>query len=654
MKNVKLGTKIMAGFIVILIMAIFLGGLAVYNMKIAEKGSNEIDKDYVPTFIQAEQSIIEWWSMISFVKSYNYSESDEDLAKAREYFTETRKVVEEAKKMSEASVVVDIDKECADLLTGFNQYDIMLKKAEDLTKQSEKADSQMETSGANYMKQCNDFLAEQDKALKEEIENKVSSSKIAERYNKTVIVNDIIDYGNAIRLLANKAKLDRDVNMLEEAEAYFPKVNQKFDDLRAITRLAIHIKNIDETKKAAESYLAAIRSLKNVYKEKETAANERQVLQDRLIAISAGVADDMRKLTAGITTQAAAGLNRSTVVMITGLIIVTILGLLIAIFLTRGITLPVNKIIEDLKHGGEQVASASGQVSSSSQEMAQVANEQASSLEETSASLEQLAAMTKQNAENSKQANIMATEAKESSIKGTDIMKRMMEAINEIKDSSDETAKIIKTIDEIAFQTNLLALNAAVEAARAGEAGKGFAVVAEEVRNLAQRSAEAAKNTANLIETAKENSENGVKVAKEVAEALEGINTASVKVGQLIDEVTSASEEQTRGIDQINVAVADLGKATQANSANSEEAAAASEELSAQAEQMRNIVGTLTRIVNGADDMDVAAATGSIRPTNINNNVSRPKATVKKKSNARKVNTANPDQVIPLDDDLDF
>ena len=451
-----------------------------------------------------------------------------------------------------------------------------------------------------------------------------------------------------------KAIKDRSISTLDEAKAIFPEVNKKMSEIRTITRMKIDIEQLDGIDVAGENYLKAINALQNIWKEKEQAAKERGSLQDKLIGISDSVSKDMQKQTANITSQAAAGLNRSTVVMITGLIIVTILGLLIAIFLTRGITLPINKIIEDLKSGGEQVASASGQVSQSSQEMAQVANEQASSLEETSASLEELAAMTKQNAENSKQANIMATEAKDSSIKGTEIMKRMMEAINEIKDSSDETAKIIKTIDEIAFQTNLLALNAAVEAARAGEAGKGFAVVAEEVRNLAQRSAEAAKNTANLIETAKENSENGVKVAKEVAEALEGINTASVKVGQLIDEVTSASEEQTRGIDQINVAVADLGKATQANSANSEEAAAASEELSAQAEQMRNIVGTLTRIVNGADDMDVAAATGVIRSTNVNNNVSRPKATVKKRSNVKKVNTANPDQVIPLDDDLDF
>jgi cell pole-organizing protein PopZ len=180
--------------------------------------------------------------------------------------------------------------------------------------------------------------------------------------------------------------------------------------------------------------------------------------------------------------------------------------------------------------------------------------------------------------------------------KSREAMTRMGDAITRIKSSSDQTAKIIKTIDEIAFQTNLLALNAAVEAARAGDAGKGFAVVAEEVRNLAQRSAEAAKNTAALIEESQQNANNGVSVSNEVAGILSGIVESVQKLSQLIGEVSAASDEQSKGIEQIGTAVTEMDKLTQSNAANAEESASASEELAAQAKELGEMVQILVGI----------------------------------------------------------
>jgi methyl-accepting chemotaxis protein len=209
--------------------------------------------------------------------------------------------------------------------------------------------------------------------------------------------------------------------------------------------------------------------------------------------------------------------------------------------------------------------------------------------------------MTKQNADNAQQANTLASEAKKAAGEGTQAMNRMSSAIKDIQKSSDETAKIIKVIDEIAFQTNLLALNAAVEAARAGEAGKGFAVVAEEVRNLAMRSAEAAKNTANMIEESVKNAKNGVDIATEVGKVLEEIVQRIGKTTDLVSEIAAASSEQAQGIDQVNTAVAQMDKVTQQNAANAEESASASEELSAQAEQMNNIVQELVNLVGGSN-----------------------------------------------------
>jgi methyl-accepting chemotaxis protein len=256
-------------------------------------------------------------------------------------------------------------------------------------------------------------------------------------------------------------------------------------------------------------------------------------------------------------------------------------------------------IASDLAKVSESSANAAGQVSSSSQSLAEGASEQAASLEETSASLEEMSSMTKRNAENAQKANDLAKQARSAADKGVGDMQTMSAAMNAIKISSNDIAKIIKTIDEIAFQTNILALNAAVEAARAGEAGMGFAVVADEVRNLAQRSAQAAKETAAKIEGAIGKSAQGVEISNKVAQRLNEIVTKIRQVDELVAEVAGASREQTQGITQINTAVGQMDQVTQSNAASAEESAAAAEELNAQAAAMKESVAELLRLVEG-------------------------------------------------------
>jgi len=237
-----------------------------------------------------------------------------------------------------------------------------------------------------------------------------------------------------------------------------------------------------------------------------------------------------------------------------------------------------------------QVSSASDEISHGAQDLAESSNKQASSLEEVSSSLESMSAMTTKNADNTNQAMVLASEARVAANDGDLSMKRMADAIRQIKTSADNTAQIIKSIDDIAFQTNLLALNAAVEAARAGEAGKGFAVVAEEVRNLAMLSAEAAKNTADMIEESVKNADGGVKITEEVAVFLGRIVDRTGKVGDLVAEIAAVCNEQAHGIQQVNAAVGHMSKFTQQNAANSEESASASEELSSQANDLASMV----------------------------------------------------------------
>ncbi|MEN9306294.1 MAG: hypothetical protein RL173_226 [Fibrobacterota bacterium] len=291
----------------------------------------------------------------------------------------------------------------------------------------------------------------------------------------------------------------------------------------------------------------------------------------------------------------------------------------------------------------QQVASASGQISSGSQSLAQGANEQASSLEEVSASLEEMSSMTRQNADNALAAKNLAGEADGNAKVGTEAMARMSRSINRIKESSDQTAKIVKTIDEIAMQTNLLALNAAVEAARAGEAGRGFAVVAEEVRNLAQRSAQAAKNTADMIGESVKNAEEGVKISDEVSVSFEKIAQSSKKVNDLIAEIAAASKEQSTGIKEVNDAVGQMDKVTQQNAANAEESASASEELSSQAQELQAMVAQFK--ITGGNSTRPKAIAHAKRPA------LPPPSSHHKAPGPKSAKLVSSDEMIPMDDD---
>jgi methyl-accepting chemotaxis protein len=325
----------------------------------------------------------------------------------------------------------------------------------------------------------------------------------------------------------------------------------------------------------------------------------------------------------------------------------------VALLITRSITRPVNRIIEGLNEGAEQVASASGQVSSASQSLAEGASEQAAGIEETSASIEEMSSMTKQNAANAGQANSLMGEAKQMVGTANESMDNLTESMKEISKASEETAKIIKTIDEIAFQTNLLALNAAVEAARAGEAGAGFAVVADEVRNLAMRAADAAKNTANLIEGTVKKVKDGSALVTKTNEAFGEVARSSTKVAQLVGEIAAASNEQAQGIDQVNKAVAEMDKVVQQNAANAEESASASEEMNAQAQEMKGFVEELVALVGSN-----SKSNGKTHDKHVNSSLSkgnrRPAAKIFHKDTKAALAASrevNPKKLIPMGDE---
>ncbi len=280
-------------------------------------------------------------------------------------------------------------------------------------------------------------------------------------------------------------------------------------------------------------------------------------------------------------------------------LVITVLAVL---WFARSITLPINRVVAMMNSGADEVASASGQVSAASQSLAEGASEQAAAIEETSSSLEEMSSMTRQNAGNANQADQLMKEANQVITTANQSMDQMTISMGEITQTSEETQKIVKTIDEIAFQTNLLALNAAVEAARAGEAGAGFAVVADEVRNLAIRAAEAAKNTSTLIDDSVKKIKDGSELVDTTNRAFDEVASSSAKVADLVAEISAASNEQAQGIEQVNNAVSEMDKVVQQNAATAEESASASEEMNAQAEQMKAVVKDLVAIVGGSDN----------------------------------------------------
>lgn len=466
-------------------------------------------------------------------------------------------------------------------------------------------------------------------------------------------------------LAATQYALHKDEEFLPKFEELDRLVDQKFEEIETLVRADQELvdegwlKPVEKMAMQHDVFVRASRRLIEAIKadkpveQWDPIADEVAMQSEALMVHIDGFLDLNDKESKTVATQANSSATSARWIIGTVAVSAILIGVFLAFIITRSITRPINRIIEALGEGTDQVATASSQVSTSSQQLAEGSSEQAASIEETSSSLEEMSSMTKQNADNATQADTLMKEANQVVSKANTSMDELTGSMEQITKASEETSKIIKTIDEIAFQTNLLALNAAVEAARAGEAGAGFAVVADEVRNLALRAADAAKNTADLIEGTVKKVKDGSDLVNTTNEAFGEVATSASKVGELVGEISAASKEQAQGIEQVNIAVNEMDKVTQSNAANAEESASASEEMSAQAEQMKSMVGELIALVEGSDSNGFRTSPARIGPqtTSAPRTISTPAARAKNRELivARR-NPVNPAEVIPMDD----
>jgi methyl-accepting chemotaxis protein len=472
----------------------------------------------------------------------------------------------------------------------------------------------LNAASAAFLANLDPIIKAQNERLIAEVKEFTAAEKLLERHHKQALLYDIRGEGNAARVAVFKAQALRNPQTIADGLANFEVMDKKFNELKALITVPADAKELAAAHQAATLYQTEMKEIMRSLVALDEVGQRRAAAGSRLDQLAGDTSAAGMDRTVTAADDSSTKLGQASVAVQAMLAGAVLIGVILAFFIIRSINRALRLVTDSLSAGSEQIVCAAGQVSGSSQSLAAGASEQAASIEETGASVEELASMTKRNAQSAGEAKGLAQAARQSADDSSTSVGKLNLAMGELKSSSAEVAKIVKTIDEIAFQTNILALNAPVEAARAGEAGMGFAVVAEEVRNLAQRSATAAKETAEKIETALTKSEEGARISEEVSRSLGGIIDQVRKLDALVSEIATASSEQTQGIEQVNAAVGQIDKVTQSNAAAAEESASAAEEMNAQASELNTLVGDLLAMVGGRRLHDAEGKSGAPRP----------------------------------------
>ncbi|WP_243439189.1 HAMP domain-containing methyl-accepting chemotaxis protein [Fundidesulfovibrio soli] len=619
MRNLKLGVKIGLGFGVLILIAGVLGGMAMLNMYSVGKQADRLAMEVAPQVAVANEIERDALDTMLQTRGYGYTGDDKFWDLAQKGFTEVEKNIASARELVQkypglTQLKQNADK-AAQALAEFKKYTLQTR---DMMKAQEANLKEMDTAAAAFTKNADDFYSSQRDAGLADIDAKADMAVLKDRLHKLDWMEDIIIEGDAIRIATLKAIAMRDSKLIKDAMVKFDSIEKNYERIRPLVRREENIRQLEGLRKAIETYRGAMAVTIRIMDQSVELAGKRLETSEAVLAAARELSEVGVKQTQESTLAASQSLASASTVMAVGLVVALLLGVVVAIVITRGITGPVIKgvtfaqkmaegdmtqeldvdqkdeigvlaealrtmvqrlseVMGEVVEGANNVASGSQQLSATAESLSQGAAEQAASVEEVSSSMEEMASNIQQNADNSLQTEAMALKAAKDAEEGGQAVVQTVGAMRQI-------AEKISIIEEIARQTNLLALNAAIEAARAGEHGKGFAVVAAEVRKLAERSGHAAAEISSL-------SSESVAVAEKAGQMLGAIVPDIKKTAELVQEIAAASKEQNAGADQINKAVQQLDQVIQQNASASEEMASTSEELSSQAEQLLATVG---------------------------------------------------------------
>jgi methyl-accepting chemotaxis protein len=598
----RLGTKLILGFIGVCAIFVLIIGVVIYSLKTVDAETIELQDVILPASSEAANVLSSSARGGLNLLDYGYSGEESSLEKFKNFDAEAMKNIAAIKKLANE---VSHDMPLAKQLISAAETDYLKFREEALTLpvQMKTIIDNRNLAIASYTALSEGVVAYRDSQSRQlrDVLNSDSSSpedvaKRLSRYDASVKMADLVGsyYVQLLRGLYYQTH-----EPFAQVDVILSSFVKSANDLLATSTTE---GNTRQLRKIMEEAQKAIDSSQNLAKVMETFLEEKekrdQVRTESLDATSR-LSQTLTEISFEFASLTRNSLNTSILVMIVGGVLAIVIGLALGYGLTRKIAGPLNFFIDSLSKGATKIDRASDALTASSTNLAEGATENAASLEQTSAALEELSSMTKRNADNAVEANSLMSQATDAVAKAENSMTNVIGAMEQIASSGNEIGKIIKTIDEIAFQTNLLALNAAVEAARAGEAGAGFAVVADEVRTLAIRSAEAAKNTADLNASTIVNIKSGTEMVSSTSANFQTVSTHSVKVAHLVSEVAEASKEQSQGINQIATAMTQMDKVTQSNAASAQESASAATELATQASALMEAVDHMSSIVHG-------------------------------------------------------
>ena len=538
----KIGSKIALGFSAVLMTGALLGGLSIITMNGSVDRASLLSGSYVPKAEAAVAIERDAAQTMLATRTYGLTGQEKALADAKKSFGDLDGSINAAEKLATSQNLALFSKALATAKTQAEEFRSLFSQTEACMLKVAKEQEKMNVSAAGLAKSADAFLESQSDLLRRDIagmgpavsavepveakgwgkssEVESSAGKATnggdhlQRFEKVTLISNLIEKMGTIRVASWKGEAQRNMAIVKDVLPVFTEAEKILARLKEITHLQEHLQELEAIAGEVAEYKHGVTGMLALNVELADISTKRAEAGQGLQETVQEAATEGSKQSVDEAKGSMAALQTASITIMVGLAVMILTGLLLAFFITRGITRALMRTVSDLAACSHETASAAEQVAGGAQSLADGTSKTAAALEETSASLEEMGSMVKQTVASSSSAATLANDGRQATERGSQAMAELAKAIQDIKANADQTAKIVKTIDEIAFQTNLLALNAAVEAARAGDAGKGFAVVAEEVRNLAQRAGEAARNTATLIENSVKASDNGVTLAK--------------------------------------------------------------------------------------------------------------------------------------------